>query len=76
MYSCTTCTRAQGHIPYRNSKLTHLLQDSLGSSAKTLMIVQSSPLARDVAESLCSLQFASRARDVELGQAKKNVIKK
>ena len=53
-----------------------MLQDSLGSSAKTLMIVQSSPLARDVAESLCSLQFASRARDVELGQAKKNVIKK
>jgi hypothetical protein len=44
------------HIPYRNSKLTHLLQDSLGSSAKTLMIVQSSPLGKDVSESLCSLQ--------------------
>ncbi len=44
------------HIPYRNSKLTHLLQDSLGSSAKTLMIVQSSPLSKDVSESLCSLQ--------------------
>jgi len=66
----------QGHIPYRNSKLTHLLQDSLGSSAKTLMIVQSSPLAKDVSESLCSLQFASRARAVELGQAKKNVVRK
>mmetsp|Transcript_79902 Transcript_79902/g.129513 ORF Transcript_79902/g.129513 Transcript_79902/m.129513 type:complete len:788 (+) Transcript_79902:81-2444(+) len=66
----------QGHVPYRNSKLTHLLQDSLGSSAKTLMIVQSSPLAKDVAESLCSLQFASRARAVELGHAKKNVAKK
>ena len=46
------------------------------AGAKTLMIVQSSPLAKDVAESLCSLQFASRARAVELGQAKKNVTKK
>jgi hypothetical protein len=36
------------------------------------MIVQTSPCARDVGESLCSLQFASRARSVELGQAKKH----
>mmetsp|Transcript_7707 Transcript_7707/g.12254 ORF Transcript_7707/g.12254 Transcript_7707/m.12254 type:complete len:485 (+) Transcript_7707:596-2050(+) len=62
----------QGHIPYRNSKLTHVLQDSLGQDSKTLMIVQSAPLAKDAGESLCSLNFASRARSVELGQAKKH----
>jgi len=62
----------QGHIPYRNSKLTHVLQDSLGQDSKTLMIVQASPLGKDAGESLCSLNFASRARQVELGQAKKH----
>mmetsp|Transcript_4750 Transcript_4750/g.10885 ORF Transcript_4750/g.10885 Transcript_4750/m.10885 type:complete len:798 (+) Transcript_4750:195-2588(+) len=61
-----------GHIPYRNSKLTHVLQDSLGQDSKTLMIVQSSPLTKDIGESICSLTFAARARTVELGQAKKH----
>lgn len=62
-----------GHIPYRNSKLTMMLKDSLGGDSKTLMIVQSSPAQTNVTETLSSLNFASRARNVELGKAKKNV---
>ena len=59
------------HIPFRDSKLTHLLQDSLAGDAKVLMFVCSSPCDSDAPETSCSLQFATRARGVELGGAKR-----
>ncbi|KAG4928833.1 hypothetical protein JHK84_054382 [Glycine max] len=59
------------HIPYRNSKLTHILQSSLGGDCKTLMFVQISPGAADLTETLCSLNFATRVRGIESGPARK-----
>nr|KYP74335.1 Kinesin-4 [Cajanus cajan] len=62
------------HVPYRqNSKLTHMLQSSLGGDCKTLMFVQVSPSAADLGETLCSLNFATRVRGIESGPARKQV---
>ncbi|CAL4124624.1 unnamed protein product, partial [Meganyctiphanes norvegica] len=51
-------------VPYRNSKLTMLLQDSLGGNAKTLVFVNASPSAYNVDETLTSLMYASRIKQI------------
>ncbi|KAI8096924.1 P-loop containing nucleoside triphosphate hydrolase protein [Halteromyces radiatus] len=53
------------HIPYRDSKLTRLLQDSLGGSAMTLMIACVSPMEYNISETLNTLQYANRARNIK-----------
>lgn len=60
------------HIPFRNSTLTFLLQDSMAGQAKVLMFVCVSPASYNASESGSSLLFASRARGIEFGQIKKN----
>ena len=55
---------AGGHIPYRDSKLTRMLQSSLGGNAKTAIICTMTAEACHVEESHSTLRFASRARGV------------
>ena len=54
------------HIPFRNSKLTYLLEDVLGGDNKVLMLVQVSPTASNAQETNCSLMFAERTASVNL----------
>ncbi|KAK9008693.1 hypothetical protein V6N11_075578 [Hibiscus sabdariffa] len=58
------------HVPYRNSKLTQVLQSSLGGQAKTLMLVQLNPDASSYSETMSTLKFAERVSGVELGAAR------
>ncbi|CAH9117047.1 unnamed protein product [Cuscuta europaea] len=60
------------HVPYRNSKLTQVLQSSLGGHAKTLMFVQLNPDAESYSETISTLKFAERVSGVELGAARSN----
>ncbi|XP_071684518.1 kinesin-like protein KIN-14C [Lolium perenne] len=60
------------HVPYRNSKLTQVLQSSLGGQAKTLMFVQVNPDVESCSETISTLKFAERVSGVELGAARSN----
>ncbi|KAK2837522.1 hypothetical protein Q5P01_014734 [Channa striata] len=63
------------HVPYRNSKLTQVMQDSLGGNAKTLMIVNISPSECNLDETLTSLIYATRVKAIT-NNAQRNVESK
>lgn len=58
-------TKRGSHVPYRDSKLTRLLQDSLGGNSRTLMIACVSPSDRDFMETLNTLKYANRAKNIQ-----------
>ncbi|KAL3515990.1 hypothetical protein ACH5RR_022892 [Cinchona calisaya] len=68
----SSLAQKNSHVPYRNSKLTQLLQDSLGGQAKTLMFVHISPECDAIGETISTLKFAERVSSVELGAARAN----
>ncbi|KAM4522098.1 kinesin-like protein KIF3C [Odontesthes bonariensis] len=54
-----------GHVPYRDSKLTRLLQDSLGGNAKTVMVATLGPAFQHYDETLTTLRYANRAKNIQ-----------
>jgi len=69
--SSTSSSKSHGHVPFRNSKLTYLLQNSLTGASKVLMICCAAPTENHASETICSLNFAGRCRAVQLGTAHK-----
>ena len=56
---------ANGHVPYRDSKLTRVLQDSLGGNSQTVFIACASPADSNAEETLNTLKYANRARNIK-----------
>lgn len=65
--------KSNSHIPYRDSKLTRLLQDSLGGNSRTVMIACISPAESNIEESVNTLRYAERTRNIK-NSAVRNVV--
>jgi len=68
----TAIATSKPHVPYRDSKLTYLLQDSIGGSSKTLVFLCCGPATVHHSETVSTLQFGTRTRSVVLGPAQRN----
>lgn len=63
--SALTEKKSRNHIPYRDSKLTRILEDSLGGNCKTTMMAMISPSEDSASETLSTLKFANRAKNLQ-----------
>merc|ERR1712232_588893 len=63
-------TKQSRTIPYRNHKLTEVMQDALGGTAKTLMFVNCSPASSNAEETMMSLKYATRTKKITNQQKK------
>jgi kinesin family protein 5 len=64
IFTYQNCAPQKPHIPYRDSKLTRILQESLGGNARTTIVICCSPATHNESESKSTLQFGQRAKTV------------
>lgn len=57
--------KKSGHVPYRDSKLTRVLQESLGGNARTALIINCSPAKDNIDETISTLDFGKRAKAIK-----------
>ncbi|KAL1767669.1 kinesin KIFC2 isoform X1 [Sigmodon hispidus] len=62
------------HVPFRDSQLTRLLQPALGAGTTAVLLLQISTRTEDLGETICSLKFAERVGQVELGPARRRRV--
>nr|KAF6395820.1 kinesin family member C2 [Molossus molossus] len=67
----TALRSRRAHVPFRDSQLTRLLQPALGPGATAVLLLQISTRPEDLGETVCSLKFAERVGQVELGPARR-----
>lgn len=60
-----TLVKGRGHVPFRSSPLTMLLKDSLGGSSKTVMFANIGPSEHNISETISTLRFADRAKQIK-----------
>jgi kinesin family member 6/9 len=60
-----TCDKKRDHVPYRQCKLTNILKNSIGGNCKTILIANVFPEAAHLEETLSTLRFATRMKNVE-----------
>lgn len=65
----------RGHVPFRNSKLTHLMEPCLSGQGKTLMLVSVAPEQKNSHETLCSLRFAKQVSQCNTGGKPRRSVK-
>jgi kinesin family protein 6/9 len=60
----SSCDKKREHVPYRQCKLTNILKNSIGGNCKTILIANVYPEARHIEETISTLRFASRMKNV------------
>ncbi|ELU16371.1 hypothetical protein CAPTEDRAFT_227783 [Capitella teleta] len=66
--------KSSGYVPYRNSKLTRLLKDSLGGNCKTVMIAAVSPSSMTFDDTYNTLKYANRAKNIKANASQMKII--
>ncbi len=67
-------SKARSHIPYRDSKLTRILQDSLGGNTRTILLSCVTPSTQHASETISTLQFTDRAKNVMVKSKLINIL--